>query len=185
MASLPRGLELHDRPSARYLAVVSPPGNPRRRCLSTWCASIRHTKEYGSSWIFEPCLTWANALRRVQHPGFSLVSARARPWFGWAGRWRPARRWWPAWCRGVGAWPLGRRRRKDGGPIPAPGARRTGPAPALTSSSITLVDPTTLLMFFLPGGAGAIPAAHPGSGPAEPRTVGRMLWLRWKRLPGS
>jgi hypothetical protein len=33
------------------------------------------TKEYGSSWIFEPCLTWANALRRVQHPGFSLVSA--------------------------------------------------------------------------------------------------------------
>ena len=31
------------------------------------------TKEYGSSWIFEPCLTWANALRRVQHPGFSLV----------------------------------------------------------------------------------------------------------------
>jgi hypothetical protein len=33
-----------------------------------------HTKEYGSSWIFEPCLTWANALRRVQHPGFSLVA---------------------------------------------------------------------------------------------------------------
>jgi hypothetical protein len=32
------------------------------------------TKEYGSSWIFEPCLTWANALRRVQHPGFSLVA---------------------------------------------------------------------------------------------------------------
>jgi hypothetical protein len=29
------------------------------------------TKEYGSSWIFEPCLTWASALRRVQHPGFS------------------------------------------------------------------------------------------------------------------
>jgi len=36
------------------------------------------TKEYGSSWIFEPCLTWANALRRVQHPGFSLVSPGCR-----------------------------------------------------------------------------------------------------------
>src|SRR5512132_3582146 len=35
-------------------------------------------KEYGSSWIFEPCLTWANALRRVQHPGFSLVNALRR-----------------------------------------------------------------------------------------------------------
>src|SRR5512132_410370 len=35
----------------------------------------RATKEYGSSWIFEPCLTWANALRRVQHPGFSLVAS--------------------------------------------------------------------------------------------------------------
>jgi hypothetical protein len=34
-------------------------------------------KEYGSSWIFEPCLTWSNALRRVQHPGFSLVTGRA------------------------------------------------------------------------------------------------------------
>src|SRR5215218_6839913 len=33
------------------------------------------TKEYESSWIFEPCLTCANALRRVQNPGFSLVSA--------------------------------------------------------------------------------------------------------------
>ena len=31
------------------------------------------TKEYGSSWIFEPSLTCSNALRRVQHPGFSLV----------------------------------------------------------------------------------------------------------------
>jgi hypothetical protein len=32
------------------------------------------TKEYGSSWIFEPSLTCSNALRRVQHPGFSLVT---------------------------------------------------------------------------------------------------------------
>ena len=40
------------------------------------CAAIstfRLTKENGSSWIFEPCLTCANALKRVQHPAFSLV----------------------------------------------------------------------------------------------------------------
>jgi Transposase DDE domain len=30
------------------------------------------TKGYGSSWIFEPSLTCANALRRVQHPAFAL-----------------------------------------------------------------------------------------------------------------
>jgi hypothetical protein len=30
------------------------------------------TKEYGSSWIFEQGLTCTNALRRVQHLGFSL-----------------------------------------------------------------------------------------------------------------
>jgi hypothetical protein len=34
------------------------------------------TKEYESSWIFEPRLTCVNALRRVQHPGFSLVRQR-------------------------------------------------------------------------------------------------------------
>jgi hypothetical protein len=34
----------------------------------------RLTKEYGSSWIFELCLTWANALRRVQRSAFSLVA---------------------------------------------------------------------------------------------------------------
>jgi hypothetical protein len=39
---------------------------------------MRATKEYGSSWIFEPCLTWSNALRRVQHPGFSLVAHSSR-----------------------------------------------------------------------------------------------------------
>jgi hypothetical protein len=32
------------------------------------------TKEYGSSWIFERYLTWANALRRVHCSVFSLVS---------------------------------------------------------------------------------------------------------------
>jgi hypothetical protein len=31
------------------------------------------TKGNGSSWIFEPCLTGANALQRVQHPAFALV----------------------------------------------------------------------------------------------------------------
>jgi single stranded DNA-binding protein len=31
-----------------------------------------NTKGYGSSWIFEPRLTCANALRRVQYPAFSL-----------------------------------------------------------------------------------------------------------------
>jgi hypothetical protein len=36
------------------------------------------TKENESSWIFEPCLTCSNALRRVQHPGFSLVCAHSR-----------------------------------------------------------------------------------------------------------
>ena len=32
------------------------------------------TKGNGSSWIFEPCLTCANALQRVQHPAFALVT---------------------------------------------------------------------------------------------------------------
>jgi hypothetical protein len=31
------------------------------------------TKENGSSWIFELCLTWANALQPVQRSAFSLV----------------------------------------------------------------------------------------------------------------
>jgi hypothetical protein len=35
------------------------------------------TKENGSSWIFEPLLTWANALRRVQSSGFALGNPRA------------------------------------------------------------------------------------------------------------
>jgi hypothetical protein len=33
------------------------------------------TKGYGSSWIFEPRLTSANALRRVQQRAFSLVTS--------------------------------------------------------------------------------------------------------------
>jgi hypothetical protein len=35
------------------------------------------TKEYGSSWILERYLTWANALRRVQCSVFSLGNATA------------------------------------------------------------------------------------------------------------
>src|SRR5215217_7903632 len=37
------------------------------------------TKGNGSSWIFEPRLTWANVLRRVQQPAFSLVNHKLRP----------------------------------------------------------------------------------------------------------
>jgi DNA-binding CsgD family transcriptional regulator len=37
---------------------------------------VRVTKENGSSWIFEPCLTCTNALWRVQHPAFFLVTLR-------------------------------------------------------------------------------------------------------------
>jgi hypothetical protein len=36
------------------------------------------TREYESSWIFEPCLTCANVLRRVRHPGFSLGKRHIR-----------------------------------------------------------------------------------------------------------
>jgi hypothetical protein len=35
---------------------------------------VHVTKEYGSSWILERYLTWANALRRVQCSVFSLVA---------------------------------------------------------------------------------------------------------------
>jgi hypothetical protein len=43
--------------------------------------SAEGTKGNGSSWIFEPRLTWANVLRRVQQPAFSLVTQprRRRP----------------------------------------------------------------------------------------------------------
>ena len=44
------------------------------------CPTVRDevTKGNGSSWIFEPCLTWANVLQRVQQPAFSLVSPKQR-----------------------------------------------------------------------------------------------------------
>jgi predicted ATP-dependent serine protease len=41
--------------------------------------SQRLTKEYGSSWIFERCLTWANVLQRVQRSAFSLVCVLSVP----------------------------------------------------------------------------------------------------------
>jgi hypothetical protein len=37
----------------------------------------KDTKENGSSWIFELCLTWANALQPVQRSAFSLGKSRA------------------------------------------------------------------------------------------------------------
>jgi hypothetical protein len=43
--------------------------------------STEQLQENESSWIFEPRLTYTNALRRVQNPGFSLV-ARAREHLG-------------------------------------------------------------------------------------------------------
>jgi hypothetical protein len=53
------------------VVMVAPLGLGQVDVLEVRCL----TKEYESSWIFERCLTCANALRRVQHPGFSLVSA--------------------------------------------------------------------------------------------------------------
>src|SRR5215217_5674220 len=47
--------------------------------VAVQCEADRGTKRYGSSWIFESCLTCANALRRVQHPGFSLISPQQLP----------------------------------------------------------------------------------------------------------
>jgi len=58
--------------------VRASPTSSRRRSLHVAAAprpQAQVTKEYGSSWIFEPCLACANALRRVQHPGISLVSS--------------------------------------------------------------------------------------------------------------
>jgi hypothetical protein len=52
----------------------------RRPLASAHAAFPQHavTKEYESSWIFERCLTWANALQPVQHPAFSLVNVNVR-----------------------------------------------------------------------------------------------------------
>ena len=47
---------------------------------ATWeeiATALGVTKENGSSWIFEARLTCANALRRVQHPAFALVTRQA------------------------------------------------------------------------------------------------------------
>src|SRR5215218_9087045 len=55
-----------------------------------------YTKGNGSSWIFEPCLTWANALQRVQHPAFALGMSlqHVRTWE------RRVRNLWPLPCEG-------------------------------------------------------------------------------------
>jgi hypothetical protein len=48
------------------------PAGPRSESPVRSSRSPLLPKEYESSWIFEPCLTCANALRRVQHLAFSL-----------------------------------------------------------------------------------------------------------------
>src|SRR4029450_8704737 len=54
-------------PSVKNSGPKSPADTTERMAIAD-----QITKEYGSSWIFEPCLTWANALQLVQHSGFSL-----------------------------------------------------------------------------------------------------------------
>ena len=61
------GIEKPVRAAVRY------PSRPHIRGL---VPASDVTKEYKSSWIFEPHLTCSNALRRVQNPGFSLVTER-------------------------------------------------------------------------------------------------------------
>jgi len=58
----------HTRPPDAGSAPRRVPDPQARRV-----ASVKLLKKYGSSWIFEPHLTCANTLWRVQHPGFSLI----------------------------------------------------------------------------------------------------------------
>jgi hypothetical protein len=52
---------------------------PRKDDAGVWTVLGQvPTKGYGSSWIFEPCLTCVNALRRVHNPGFSLGNSDPR-----------------------------------------------------------------------------------------------------------
>jgi hypothetical protein len=77
---------LHPAPLAAGVATAK--RSPRRRKRKSRCdadawqllANCSHsstfvTKGYGSSWIFELVLTWANALQRVQSSAFSLVAS--------------------------------------------------------------------------------------------------------------
>jgi hypothetical protein len=74
--------ELSDRPSLLIYSskrlAISASGIEEERLVGPDSAYLYRysglTKENGSSWIFEPCLTWANALQRVQRSAFSLVS---------------------------------------------------------------------------------------------------------------
>jgi transposase InsO family protein len=69
--------------TGRWTPRPHPRGRPREGQTAAQAALMRRhnsgtrqlTKGYGSSWIFERCLTCSNALRRVQHPAFSLVTA--------------------------------------------------------------------------------------------------------------
>jgi Phage integrase family len=74
-------------PARWSTAIRSPPRSGvrvrRTAVLSAVSAVARHracrsTKGHGSSWVFGPYLTCANALRRAQHPAFSLVWAQLR-----------------------------------------------------------------------------------------------------------
>jgi hypothetical protein len=60
--------------SEQYVSIeVIQPGE--RSGQRAFLSVDRFTKGNGSSWIFGPCLTCASVLRRVQHPGFSLVTS--------------------------------------------------------------------------------------------------------------
>ena len=62
------------RRQAAIDGAVLPKTESLIRLISRWV-----TKENESSWIFEPRLTCSNALRRVQNPGFSLVTTISSP----------------------------------------------------------------------------------------------------------
>jgi hypothetical protein len=63
-------------------AAVAPyrDGANTGRWLRTRPGTAADTKEYGSSWIFERCLTWANVLQRVQRSAFSLGNTSRGGW---------------------------------------------------------------------------------------------------------
>jgi hypothetical protein len=68
-------LALTDESLSTLFPNVTLGANSDRRDLYLIQSEI--TKGNGSSWIFEPALTWANALQRVQHPAFVLVYGQA------------------------------------------------------------------------------------------------------------
>jgi hypothetical protein len=71
----------HRRVLPQLRAVQAGRGRGHRRSASWLCVGHlsgpwQVTKGYGSSWIFEPQLTCANALQGVHYPAFSLVDAK-------------------------------------------------------------------------------------------------------------